>query len=256
MSDTEPATEIDFNELLKLITRELDSALCVSSLSRDWEKKLHITSVRVKLGQLFPLPDDGSVAPEPPKPFLLKDRYQLANQGWMFEVDFASGPAPSKARLPGVPWFPVPIQPQATLMALFSDMPTTVIKGIGSKWASRLKEVGNTTVAELRDIEWDTLEKLIKLSRSNYPIELRFKVRLLDTIIPDIPPSQADANTLYQMVSMPPQLLRQLIGGRRFSATASEELSNILSLLYTTIDGQILKTITLLELRTAGSGAG
>jgi len=162
----------------------------------------------------------------------------------------------SKARFPGVPWFPVPIQPQATLMALFSDMPTTVIKGIGSKWASRLKEVGNTTVADLGDIEWDTLKKLIKLSRSNYPIELRFKVRLLDTIIPDIPPSQADANTLYQMVSMPPQLLRQLIGGRHFSATASEELSNILSLLYTTIDGQILKTITLLELRTAESGAG
>lgn len=256
MSDTNIATEIDFNELLRLVTRELDSALYTSNLSHDWQKKLHIDSVRVKIGQLSPPSENPDVTPEPVKPFLLKDRYQLANKGWMFEVDFASGSAPRKARIPGVPWFPVPIQPQATLMVIFADMPATVIKGIDVKWASKLKEVGVTTVAELGKLKWDVFEKLMKLSRSKYPIELHFKVRLLDIIIPDIPSSKADTMTLYQMVSVPPKLLRQLIGWRHFSATASEELSNILSLLYTTIDAQYLKTITFMDLRTTEAREG
>jgi hypothetical protein len=48
---------------------------------------------------------------------------------------------------------------------------------------------------------------------------------------------------------MPPQRLRELIGADRFSDTASEQLFNIISLLYTTLNTNELKRHLLKDLR-------
>ena len=257
MIETSRSIELDFNELVRVITRELDSALQVSHLSKDWEEKLHIASVRVKLGQRLHLAEqaterreqrDGTTQ-ESLRPFLLLERYDPAKQGWMFEMELSAGPTPLQARELDGPWISLPLPPQPTVAALFRDMPTSVIKGVAGKWANRLKSSGVSTVGDLMSLGQEELNELLRSTGSKYPLELRFRSWLLDMGIPEIPASPADGTSLFQLVTKSPEALRKLIGLNRFSATASEQLSFLLSLLYTIIDQRVLKRIRLETLR-------
>jgi hypothetical protein len=259
MTQSSHAIELDFNELVRIIARELDSAFQVSQPSRDGVEKLHIASVRVKLGQrLRPkkqateTDEQGKEAAQEdsPQPFLLLERYTPAKQGWMFEMELSAGPTPLQARNLDGPWVSLPLPPGPALAELFRDMETTVLKGVARKWASTLKENGITTVGDLMSLGQKEWERLLRITGSTYPLELRFRSLLLGAGIPEIPASPADRNSLFQLVAKSPQELRTLIGPKRFSATASEQLSFLLSLLYTIIDHRVLKRTRLERLRT------
>lgn len=257
MTETSRTIELDFNELVRVITRELDSALQVSRLSKDWDEKLHIASVRVKLGQRLHPAEQATerreqgegTTQESPQPFLLLERYNPAKQGWMFEMELSAGPTPLQARDLDGPWVSLPLPPQPTLAVLFRDMPTSVIKGVAGKWAYRLKNSGVSTVGDLMSLGQKELDELLHSTGSKYPLELRFRSWLLDVGIPGIPASPADGNSLSQLVTKSPQELRKLIGPGQFSSTASEQLSFLLSLLYAIIDHRALKRISLETLR-------
>ncbi len=98
------------------------------------------------------------------------------------------------------------------------------------------------------------LDELVSSTGSKYALELRFKARLLDAVIPEVPASPADSYSLSQLVSKSAEELRKLIGPHRFSSTASEALSMLLSMLYTTIDDRILARMTLQDVRTVSIG--
>lgn len=258
MTEASRSIGLDFNELVRVITRELDSALRVSHLSKDWEEKLHIASVRVKLGQRLHLAEQAAerreqgeaTSQESPQPFLLLERYDPAKQGWMFEMELSAGPTRLQARELGRSWVSLPLPTQPTVAVLFCDMPTSVIKGVAGKWAHRLKKSGVSTVRDLMSLGQKELSELLRSTGSKYPLELRFRSWLLDIGIPEIPASPADDASLFQLVTKSPQELRKLIGLDRFSATASEQLSFLFSLLYTIIDHRVLKRIRLETLRT------
>jgi len=254
---TETPTIIDFNELTRLISREIDGALRLSRLSKDWEKKLHISNIKIKLGRLSPPsskahngvnPVEGSGG-EAPKPFLLLDRYPPAKQGWEFEMDFSAGPAPPQVRpIDGV-WQVIPPEPLPTADLLFRTMPIQVIKGVSKGWAERLGGLGISTAGMLMSLEHGQLIDVSRQTRSRYPLELFAKAQLLRVVVPEIPISQADDYSLFKLIGKSANDIRELIGQKQISATASEHLYWLLSLLQIVIDGRVLRRIFLKDLR-------
>ena len=257
MSEANQITGIDFNELARLISRELDCALQISELSMEWAAKLHIASVRVKLGQQIPplkppdKKDEETAAADEDdvKPFLLLDRYPPSKNGWIFELEFSSGPAPPRVRGIDGLWITIPHQKLPTTADLFGPMPTTVLKGVSRRWSEKLKEINVSTVADLITVKQSDVDEMIKKTDSYHPVELRQKAQLLNVVIPEIPASPANHCSLFSLVGKSPYAIRKLIGVQKFSATASEQLFSILSLLFTTIDQRVLKQIFIKDLR-------
>ena len=251
------STRIDFHELARLISREIDSALRLSNLSKDWEKKLHISNIKIKLGRLSPPafethrgddPGEGSGG-DPPNPFLLLEHYPLAKQGWEFELDFSAGPAHPQARREDGVWHVIPSEPLPTADLLFRTMPIRVMKGVSKKWEERLGRRGISTVRMLMSLKHQELMDISRKTRSRYPLELFSKTQLLRSAVPEIPVSLADDCSLYELVGKSATDLRKLIGHKKISSTASEQLHGLLSLLHIVIHKRVLRRILLKDLR-------
>lgn len=254
---TVKSTIIDFNELVRLISREIDGALRVSRLSKDWEQKLHISNIKIKLGRVSPPPskthnDDNPLVGsggKPPKPFLLLNHYPLAKQGWEFEMDFSAGPAPPQVRSLGGVWHVMPPERIPTAGHLFRAMPIQVIKGVSKRWAAKLRCLGISTVGMLMSLEHRELMDISQKTRSRYPLELFAKAQLLRAVVPEIPKSRADDYSLFGLIGKSATDIRELIGQKQISVTASEHLCWLLSLLQIVIDGRVLRRILLNDLR-------
>ena len=250
-------TKIDFNELTRIIAREIDSALRLSNLSKEWDEKLHISNIKIKLGRVSPPSseihkDDNLVegsGGDPPKPFLLLEHYPPAKQGWEFELDFSAGPAPPQVRRKNGIWHVIPPVTLPTSDLLFRTMPIDVIKGASKSWAERLVRLGISTVREFMSLGHKELLDLTKQTRSKYPFELFAKVHLLRVAVPEIPISGADQYSLFGLLGKSAPELRKLIGPDRISATACEHLYCLLSLLNIVIDRRVLNRILLKDLR-------
>jgi hypothetical protein len=254
---TETPTRIDFNELTRLISREIDSALRLPNLSKEWEEKLHISRIRIRLGRVSPpsskihdddIPVEGSDG-EPPKPFLLLDHYPPAKQGWEFEMDFSAGAAPPQVRRIDSVWHVIPSEPLLTADLLFRTMPLQVMKGVRKPWAARLRRLGVSTVGMLISLEHPELIDISQKTRSRYPLELFARAQLLRVVVPEIPISPADDYSLFELIEKSATDLRGLIGQKQFSATASEHLYWLISLLQIAITAQVLRRIFLKDLR-------
>jgi len=248
VSSMSEATGIDFNELARLIAAELDSGMQSVNSSVPWNGRLHIASMRVRLGQMEELSAE-KYSPNANK-CLLYQRYPLAEQGWMFEVEIAAGAAPAKARISDKPPVTLPTRLQTSAAVLFSNLPVNAIKGVSSDWAEIFKQVAVNSIGDLIAMKHDALNELIRLNKNKYPLNLHTKARLLNTAVPKIPASPADHYTLYSLLTEPPKALRKLIGAQHFSASASERLSDLLALFYTLLDSRILKDFTIRNLRT------
>lgn len=255
-TDSRPRA-LDFNELALLVAREVDHALTLSELA-DPSEKFHVTAVKIKLGRppeaLQPAraASGGKPALTPPaaaQPFLLSARYPLARDGWVFEFEFSPGPAPPRYRGSNGVWFSLPFQKLPTVADVVKSLPVRAIKGVSRTWAQKLHKIKIETVGDLISLPPSMIEQVMPRLRSRYILELRFKAILLNTVVPEIPPSEADTRSLHSLVGMPPQRLRELIGADRFSDTASEQLFNIISLLYTTLNTNELKRHLLKDLR-------
>jgi len=251
------STGIDFHELTRLISREIDSALRLSNLSKDWEKKLHISNIKIKLGCLSPPafelrrcddPGEGS-RDDPPKPFLLLEHYPHAKQGWEFELDFSAGPAHPQARRKDGVWHVIPSEPLPTADLLFRTMPIRAMKGVSKKWEERLGRQGISTVRMLMSLKHQELMDISKKTRSRYPLELFAKIQLLRIVVPEVPKSLADGYSLFELLGKSATDLRKLIGHKKISATASEQLYGLLSLLHIVIHKRVLRRILLKDLR-------
>ncbi|MEJ2102167.1 MAG: hypothetical protein P8X68_19690 [Desulfobacterales bacterium] len=250
-------TTIDFNELTRLISREVDGALQLSRLSKGWEGKLHISHIKIKLGRVSPpsseTHDGGSpvegAGGEPHKPFLLLNHYPPAKQGWEFEMDFSAGTAPPQVRpIDGV-WHVIPPEPLPTADLLFRTMPIQVMKGVSKWWAARLGHLGISTVGTLMSLEHRELIEISQKTRSRYPLELFAKAQLLRVVVPEIPISKADEYSLFELIGKSATDLRKLIGQKQILATASEHLYWLISMLQIAMAGRVLRQIFLKDLR-------
>jgi hypothetical protein len=244
---------IDINELARLIAAELDSGMQFVNASLPWSSGFHISSMRVRLGQMLeelpPAPSE-ETPPSTVKKFLLNQRYPLSEQGWEFEVELAAGAPVAKLKIPGKPLIKLPAQLHASAAGLFEHLPVAAIKGVNSVWTEIFNQVDIHSIGDLIAIKHETLDELVRSSKKKYPLNVQTKARLLNYSVPKIPASPADQLTLYFLLTEPPLALRKLIGTERFSISASEELSELLALLYTLLDSRILKKFTLLDLRT------
>lgn len=255
-TDSRPRA-LDFNELALLVAREIDHALTLSKLA-DPSEKFHVTAVKIKLGsppEVLDTMRDASggkpaeTIPDAIQPFLLTARYPPARDGWLFEFEFSPGPAPSRYRGSNGVWFSLPFQKLPTVADVVKNLPVRAIKGVSRTWAQKLRKINIATVGDLISLPPSMIEQLMPRLRSSYILELRFKATLLNAVVPEIPPSEADMRSLQSLVGTSPQRLRELIGADRFSDTASEQLFNIISLLYTTLNTNELKRHTLKDLR-------
>jgi hypothetical protein len=250
-------TRIDFSELTRLISREIDGALRLSSLSKDWRQKLHIASVRIRLGRISPpspetrgaISDVQGSAGDPARPFLMLEHYPPAQQGWEYEMEFSAGPSPPKVRRMDGIWHVVPPEPLPTADLLFRDMPLRAIKGVHRAWEQRFGRLGISTIAELMSLKHRDLVGISEQTNSKYPLELFAKTQLLRVAVPEIPQSAADDAPLSKLIEKSPADLRKLIGHQRISATAGEQLYALLSMLHIAIDDRILRQILLEDLR-------
>ena len=94
--------------------------------------------------------------------------------------------------------------------------------------------------------------ELLGVSRktsSRYPLELFAKAQLLRFVVPEIPKSSADDYSLFELLGKSATDLRSLISQNQISATASEQLYWLLSLLNIVIDRRVLRKIHLKDLR-------
>jgi hypothetical protein len=255
-TDSRPRA-LDFNELALLVAREIDHALTLSKLA-DPSEKFHVTAVKIKLGsppealKTARAASGGKPAEtisDANQPFLLKARYPPARDGWLFEFEFSPGPAPPRYRGSNGVWFSLPFQKLPTAADVVKGLPVRAIKGVSKTWAQKLRKIKIETVGDLISLPPSMIEQVIPRLRSSYILELRFKAILLNAVVPEIPVSEADMRSLHSLVGMPPQRLRELIGADRFSDTASEQLFNIISLLYTTLNTNELKRHLLKDLR-------
>lgn len=258
------ATEIDFHELTRLISREIGSALRISSISKDTKKRIHVSRIKVKLGRVSPpgsdpqkhgKPREGSGG-EPPKPFLLLEHYPAAKQGWVFEMEFSAGPAPPRARQTGGVWQIVPMETIPTLSMLFRNMPIRAIKGVSKAWAKKLDFLGVSTIGALISLEHRDLIEISRKTNSRYPLELFAKSQLLRVWVPEIPKSAADEHSLFELLGRSEAELRKLIGTKRFSATAGEQLHQLLCFLNVVIDARWLRRIYVKDLRNLPKSVG
>jgi hypothetical protein len=250
-------TKIDFNELTRLISREIDSALRLSKLSKDWEGKLHISRLKIKLGRESPpspkIHEDNrsveSSSLEPSQPFLLIEHYPPATEGWKFEMEFCAGPAPPQVRrLDGI-WHVVTQEPLPTADFLFRNMPIKVIKGVNKRWAEKFKGLDISSVGMFISLKHSELLDVSRKTSSRYPLELFVKAQLLRFVVPEIPKSSADDYSLFELLGKSATDLRSLIGQNQISATASEQLYWLLSLLNIVIDRRVLRITLLKDLR-------
>jgi len=255
-TDSRPRA-VDFHELALLVAREIEHALTLSELAAaaDW---FHLTSLKVKLGGIPPDGKSGrdtagkkkaDPSPAADQPFLLAARYPPAQDGWLFEIEFSPGPEPPRFRGPNGVWFPLPFQKLPTVADVLKNRPVRVLKGVSQTWSQKLRKVKITTIADLISLPPSEIEELMPRLRSSYILELRFKAMLLNAVVPEIPPSEADRRSLHSLVGLSPQGLRGLIGTDRFSDTASEQLFNIISLLFSTMNTNELKRYCLKDLR-------
>jgi len=67
--------------------------------------------------------------------------------------------------------------------------------------------------------------------------------------VPEIPISRADDYSLFELIGKSETDIRKFIGQKQISATASEHLYWLLSLLNIVIDGRVLRRILLKDLR-------
>jgi hypothetical protein len=256
MNATSP-TRIDFNELVRLISREIDGALRLSSLSKDWEEKLHISNIKIKLGRVSPPSSETHNGEntvkcqggDPPQPFLLLEHYPLAKQGWEFELGFSAGPAPPQVRRKDGVWHVIPLEPLPTVDLLFLTMPIQVIKGASKGWTERLGSLDISSIGTLMSLKHQELLDVSRRTRSRYPLELFAKTQLLRVVVPEIPSSLADDYSLFELLGKSATDLRKLIGEKKISATASEQLYGLLSMLNIVIDRRVLNRILLKDLR-------
>jgi len=248
---------VDFNELALLVAREIDYALKLSELAA-LSDKLHIASLTIKLGGPLPLENSPDASIErragiggaSTKPFLLLPRYPPAKDGWLFEIKYAPGPTPPSFHGPEGIWFTLPFQELPTAGDFLKGLPVRAIKGVSRTWAEKLRKFKISTIGDLISLPPSEAGELIPRVRSKYILELRFKAALLNAVVPEIPPSAADRHSLHGLLGKSPNDLRKLIGAEKFSATASEQLFNIISLLYTTINTSELKSYSLKDLRS------
>ncbi len=243
---------IDFNELGRLIAAELDSGVQTVTTSVPWSGQFHIVSMRVRLGQAqhdLTSETEGDL-PSIKKKMLLQDRYPLSEQGWMFELELATGAAPTKFKFQGRPPVTLPGQLQTSAMEIFGDLPINAIKVVAGSWADIFIKADIKTIIDLVKIKHEILIELVLRHKKNHPIDLHTKARLLNIVVPVIPASSLDQFSLYSFLTDSPAALRNKIGVQRFSASASEQLSELIALLYTVLDSRVLKSYTLKNLRS------
>lgn len=249
------STGLDFNELAKLITAELDSSLRTINTVTPWSSRFHVSSMRVQIGHLPPDQGDSNTATETndsPDKFcktLLNQRYQLADRGWMLAVELAAGGAPAKIKVLDEPIATLPAEKYSSAASLFRDLPVDAIRGVNTKWMRHLKKFQIVTVGDLIEMGYDIRNKLIRETEKKYPLVIHSRAKQLLVAAPQIPSSKIDGEPLYALISKPPYMLRKLIGEQIISITACEQLSDFLSLLYSVLDSKILKEFTVLQLR-------
>jgi len=187
--------------------------------------------------------------PSARKKFLLSERYPLAEQGWMFELELAAGAAPVKLMLADKPPVSLPGRLQISAIDIFGHLSIDAIKGVNNNWANIFQKYNINTVLGLVKIKHEDLIKIVNNQNKKYPISLHTKSRLLNTVVPVIPASPLDQASIYSLLTQSAAELRNKIGVQRFSASASEQLSDLMALLYTVLDSRILKEYTLQQLR-------
>jgi hypothetical protein len=135
-------------------------------------------------------------------------------------------------------------------------MPIKVIKGVNKEWAERLGRLGISSIGTLMSLEHRELTDISHQTRSRYPYELFAKAQLLRVVVPEIPISLADGYSLFELLGKSATDLRKLIGEKKISATASEHLYGLLSMLHIVIDGRALRRILLKDLRRLSETTG
>lgn len=259
MEDKAPAG-LDFTELAKLISAELDSGLSTVNSVAPWSGRFHITSMRVQIGQLpaeqdepEPLPDSNE-PPARPLALLPHQRYQLADRGWLLGVEIAAGGAPAKIKVQDEPVAALPVEPRTSAATLFRELPVAAVRGVSTIWQQTLNDYNIVTVGDLIDLSYDVRHKLITATKKNYPLIIHSRVKQLRYAIPRIPESKADGMSLYSLVGEPPAGLRKQIGEQLISISAAEQLADFLALLYAVLDSRVLRSFTLLRLREISQG--
>ena len=254
MADNEPAG-LDFNELARLITAELDSGLTAINALAAWNSRFHISTMRVHIGQL-PAEDDEPApvtdvteVPVLSRNVLTKQRYQLADRGWMLAVELAAGSAPARFKVLDEPIVTVPVETQSSASLLFRDLPVDAIRGVDSSWTQYLNDYKIVTVGELIEMDYELRTKLVSATNRNYPLIIHTRARQLLCAVPHLPKSKVDGASLYSLLAESPSQLRKKFGEQYISISASERFADFLALLYSVLDSRVLKSFSVLQLR-------
>lgn len=234
MSDDSIA--VSLGDFAALLAREVAQALAASQYYADY---LDVRSVRIRLGQLPEPGGSGDVKPG----VVLAERYPFLDRGWELELEMDTQ---VRARKAGEP-LGVEVQSRDCL-ALFGDHDVSVVKGVSGEWAERLGRSGITSVRALAEMSDKKLMEVIRSCNSRYPRELRGKARLLQTPLPVVSSAVPGGTTLFELLSMAEDQLRQLIGPEKISSMEAADLAAVLDILAISVDVGVLRRTTLAAL--------
>lgn len=245
-------TSYDLGELVLLLNAELRAVVDSLEAQPPSPTSLQVDSLRVKMGRRSTdetAEDDES---EEDVPLLDAERYPLAEDGWQIELDYALGARRAQVRVQDEATVVLPTPHLRSAARLFAPLSTTAVKGISHTWADRLAEFGIKTVGELAELRDTQLAVLIQHTDDRRPLEFRTKARLVGGEVPPLPVSRADRRSLYSLAAETPEELRALIGPA-LSAVDSRTLASLLAVLQTVVDSDVLRDLTLGDLRRASS---
>lgn len=226
---------LDFQSLAVLVESELAAALAEAQ-RRAEELGLEVTSIGVKLGQGQPyVSENGSLS----KLTLIGDRYPVSQRGWMLELEVEPRSRPKGLGLDA-----------PTARAIFSPLPTSVVKGVNTQRRKQLSTWGISSVGELAQLDDVSTQRILRRQFTSI-LELQAKARFTLLSLPILPKSAADGRSILHLASLSEPGLEQLLGPRRVSKTIVRLLADYLAHLVVAIDTKVLRSIRFGRLREA-----
>lgn len=141
-------------------------------------------------------------------------------------------PAPLPFRLPFTP----------------RSLPITALKGVSSSWQTRLAQYNIHLLDNLAHLSDEDLSAIVAVEKSLQPIEFYTKALLSLAAAPDVPPSPADSQDLYDLAGLSAVALHARIGADNVSLADCQSLATLLAQLCTALDTSWLRRLTLGQL--------